>query len=339
VQRIAGRGQIPFIRLMLRSDNASTAQQKHEERENYFTLNNIIGEHPDDPVKSRQINDDLARWGRDARTYGEPVAVEWGTEANGDTFFWNAKYNGPEGAKLFRQAFRHIVRTVSGDDPSASNITWVFHVVPEEREGHQDWSLMAQYYPDGTDEDPRDVVDWLGVSVYGAQDRKADECEPFADQLERALNGAGDEGLFALASRCGRQNATANRCGNPKPIFVLEMGTAGNYKGDSQQCKPEVWIKGAFETLSRKSAETRQQVWGFSWWNERYPGDDEKETPVELRAQKSDRLARALRSSLSLAPVFNAPDTSLPPDKSSCLRPPPAVRRTRVKAHTFSGGR
>lgn len=314
VRRIAERGQLPFIRLMLRTDNSSTAEQKPEDRESYFTLNNILGERPDDPEKSHQINEDLAKWGRDARAYGGPVIVEWGTEANGDTFFWNAKYNGPEGALLFRKTFRHIVRTVSGPDPSDSNITWVFHVVPEESEGQDrpDWSLMAQYYPDGTAEDPEDVVDWLGVSIYGAQDKTATECESFAGQLDRALNGAGDDGLLALAGRHDRK----------KPIFILEMGTAGNYAGDAQECRPEIWINGAFDTLKLKSEESPQRVWGFSWWNERYPGDDKKGTPVELRAQKSDVLARSLRDGITRAFVHNAPDVRLPPpDKSSCLRP------------------
>lgn len=312
VQRIDKRGQIPFIRLMLRTDSTSTAGQAPADRESYFTLNNILGERPDDPVKSLQINQELERWGKAAREYGRPLIVEWGTEANGDTFFWNARYNGPEGAKLFRKTFRHIVRTVNGSDPAASNITWVFHVVPEEEEkgSRPDWSLMAQYYPDGTDEDPEDVVDWLGVSIYGAQDKTATECESFSVQLGRALDGVGDEGLVALSERRNRK----------KPIFILEMGTAGNYEGRAAECKPKDWINGAFDTLKSMSEERPQRVWGFSWWNERYPGDDEKMRPVELRAQEEGVLERALRDNLKREFVFNAPDLRLPPpDKSSCL--------------------
>ncbi|HEX8845127.1 MAG TPA: hypothetical protein VF791_10810 [Pyrinomonadaceae bacterium] len=96
VRRIAARGQTPFIRLMLRSDTDSAAKKKPEERESYFTLRNIIGLHPDNKEISDQINRDLKKWGEDARLYGNPIIVEWGTEANDETFGWNARYNGEE---------------------------------------------------------------------------------------------------------------------------------------------------------------------------------------------------------------------------------------------------
>ena len=310
VQRIADRGQLPFIRLMLRSDTSAVPEQKPEEKEVYFTLNNIIGERPDNPAISEQINRDLAAWGEAARAYGQPLIVEWGTEVNGDTFSWNSQYNGPSGARLFRQAYRHIVHLISGVDPSTSNINWVFHVVPEEGDEPSGWNRIAQYYPDGTDEDPKDVVDWLGVSIYGAQSQRETDCEPFSTQLERALNGAAGEGLLALANRSGRH----------KPILILEMGTTWNYKGNAELCRPHVWTKGAFETLLRAARENPQRLWGFSWWNERFPGDDKKRNSVEMRAQKNSELARTLNSYISNPAVANAPGSVLPkPDKSSCL--------------------
>ena len=311
VQRISDRAQIPFIRLMLRSDTSAVPEQRPEEKETYFTLNNIIGQRPNNVAISEQINRDLAAWGRAARAYGHTIIVEWGTEVNGDTFSWNSQYNGPGGAKLFRQAFRHIVQLISGSDTGASNIIWVFHVVPEETDGPPNWNRIAQYYPDGTDEDPRDVIDWLGVSIYGAQSVRETDCESFAIQLQRALIGADGDGLLALANRSGRH----------KPILVLEMGTTWNYKGKAEQCRPEFWTRAAFETLLSKARESKQQIWGFSWWNERFPGDDLKRNPVEMRAQKNSRLAKSLNFFTSLPAAANAPDIILPkPDKSSCLQ-------------------
>ena len=159
------------------------------------------------------------------------------------------------------------------------------------------------------------------MSIYGAQSQRETDCEPFAIQLERALNGAGGEGLLALANRSARH----------KPIFVLEMGTTWNYKGDAEQCRPETWTRGAFETLLSKARESTQQIWGFSWWNERFPGDDEHGHRVEMRAQKNRQLANALNAYMSLPIVANAPDSVLPkPDMSSCL-PSPSNRSREIK--------
>jgi hypothetical protein len=295
VKRIAARGQTPFIRLMLRSDTDSAANKKPEERESYFTLRNIIGLHPDNKEISGRINGDLKKWGEDARLYGKPIIVEWGTEANDETFGWNARYNGnEEGAKLFRQAFRHIVRTVEGSNPSRSNITWVFHVTPG-NENDLEWNHMSAYYPDGTDEDKEDVVDWLGVSIYGAQDEQEEGCAPFGEQLHDALESGG-RGLVALSNLGKRKK---------RPIFILEMGTAWNYKGEDEQCKPEKWTREAFDELINRAGAEEQQVWGFSWWNEKFDGD--KEGKVEMRAQESGGLRRVLREYFARPAIFNAP--------------------------------
>ncbi|MDX6499153.1 MAG: hypothetical protein QOG23_2413 [Blastocatellia bacterium] len=285
IRRIAAQGGTPFIRLMLRT----SSDEARKTPEEYFTLENIVGSNPQNPEQRRitaDIRRDLLEWGRVAReAYRKPLIVEWGTEANNKTFHWNAdnqKGDHREATALFRRAFRYIVRTVSGDDPQRANIVWVFHVTaasdPDTTEPQykDDWNRMADYYPDGRpDEDAGDVVDWLGVSIYGVDNLKTGDCATFSSQLDTALgsvDGRGsDERLIALAHRAGKG----------KPIFILEFGTALNYKvkEPKSQCVPQTWIDGAFEEMFAKA--DAGIISGFSWWNERYQGEGGK--TLELR--------------------------------------------------------
>src|SRR5262249_26872248 len=106
-------GKTPYIRLMLRSD----VDQKHAEKK--FTLSRII---------AGEFDSDLKRWARDARTFGSPILIEWGTEPNGDWFGWNGKWNGgaEKGPKRYVAAYRHIVDVMRGE--GATNLHWVWHV-------------------------------------------------------------------------------------------------------------------------------------------------------------------------------------------------------------------
>lgn len=93
---IQGLGKVPYIRLMLRSD----AEQERAEKT--FTLGNIL---------AGKFDDDLKAWARDAKQFGAPILVEWGTEPNGKWFSWNGKWNGGGngGPARFVAAYRHIV--------------------------------------------------------------------------------------------------------------------------------------------------------------------------------------------------------------------------------------
>ena len=73
--------KIPYVRLMLRSD----VDQKHAEKA--FSLQKIIG---------GDFDVDLGAWARDAKSFGSPILIEWGTEPNGNWFSWNGKWNGGE---------------------------------------------------------------------------------------------------------------------------------------------------------------------------------------------------------------------------------------------------
>src|SRR6266513_2525190 len=75
-------GKIAYVRLMLRSD----VDQRHSEKK--FSLQKII---------TGEFDVDLRAWARDAKAFGSPILIEWGTEPNGNWFSWNGKWNG--GAK------------------------------------------------------------------------------------------------------------------------------------------------------------------------------------------------------------------------------------------------
>jgi hypothetical protein len=162
---------------------------------------------------------------------------------NGNWFAWNAEWNGKEkGARLFRNAFQRIAGIVR-EECKATNTTWVFHVT-DEGEPDSDWNRIEEYYP-------KESVDWLGVSVYGAQEPDSPECLPFASRMKRI-----HDRLHAMAP--------------DKPIFLLEFGATAGHKraGIDEQCRPDVWAAAALHEMIEERAYPHLR--GFSWWNERF---------------------------------------------------------------------
>jgi hypothetical protein len=107
VRRVLSAGSVPFIRMMARSGFGP-------------------GPEPNFPMQSIIYGDwdrQLTRWCDLARSAGVPLLVEFGTEANGDWFPWNGRWNGAgrtegygnpdvaDGPERFRDAYRHIVDT------------------------------------------------------------------------------------------------------------------------------------------------------------------------------------------------------------------------------------
>jgi hypothetical protein len=272
-------GSVPFIRLMLRS-SPDLEEPGKEPKERVFTLAEING---------GAFNTPLLAWGKAARDFGHPLIVEWGTEVNGAWFPWNAWWNGkPRGARAFQQAFRHIVHLIR-DDAGARNTTWVFHVTAEDAPDPDDpnagapWNRLENYYPGD------DVVDWLGVSVYGAQQPGDDACPAFAPAMDAVFPR-----LVELGGGAGR------------PIFLLEFGvTAGN-----SHCGPESrppctrptgaarWANLALDAL------LVEQKWpalrGISWWNESWPNDDDDAS--DMRVQSVPCLEQVFRRHLASNP-------------------------------------
>ena len=254
---IRENGSVPFIRLMLR-DGPEQNQQNL-----IFTLQQIL---------QGTFDADLHTWARDARDFGSPLIVEYGTEVNGEWFPWNGAWNGgsestgygdpayPDGPERFRDAYRHIIDAMRQE--GASNITWVFHVnhndVPE-----SSWNRFENYYPgDG-------YVDWIGVSVYGAQTPLETEWPEFRPLM--------DEVYPRLVSLAGG-----------KPIVLLEFGvTAGNRFGDQA-----AWAESALADLTQLRW---PKIIGFSWWNEAWENDNNPAHNTTMRVQDNAALAAVFR--------------------------------------------
>jgi hypothetical protein len=219
-------GKVPYIRLMLRSD----LEQNHSEK--LFNLANIL---------AGTFDDDLKRWARDAKSWGAPILIEWGTEPNGDWFSWNGKWNGKaQGAAKFIAAYRHIVDLMRAEH--ADNLQWVWHVnwfdVPEAK-----WNRFENYFPG------RDYCDWMAVSVYGAlTPRATDGLEGFRQKMDETYPR-----LTALAP--------------DKPIIVAEFGCDIHHR----KISAATWAGAALNDLF---ARRWPKLIGFSWWNESWENDD-----------------------------------------------------------------
>lgn len=256
---IRGRGSVPFVRLMLRSSD----QQNRGEP--VYALSRING---------GDFDADLRAWGSAARDFGTALIVEWGTEANGQWFSWNGIWNGGsgEGPRQFRDAYRRIVGLIR--DQGARNVTWVFHVNGDDVPG-EGWNRFEHYYPGG------DVVDWVGLSNYGAATPLDDEWPAFADGMDATVPR-----LEAMAPG--------------KPVIVLEFGvTAGNPGGS-----PSAWADDALRDLlgGRWPA-----VRGFSWWNETWQNDEDRSHDTDMRVQTVPGLAEVFRRRLTESNLLDRP--------------------------------
>lgn len=262
-EMIRAMGAVPFVRLMLRPYDSKL----NKSRKNPFRLQAII---------DGALDNDVKAWARGAVAFGTPLLVEYGTEVNGEWFAWNGKWHGagrkkrfgdagkPDGPERFVAAFRHLVALMRAE--GASNITWVFHV------NHNDWPDKAwnrfeNYYPGD------DVVDWIGVSAYGAQT----PMERYVDSLRGMLDACYPR-LVAMAPA--------------KPIMLLEFGcTAGNPHVNAAQ-----WAGAALADILGGRWPT---LAGFSWWNERWQNDNNPAHDTTMRVQDVPELAEMFRTNLA----------------------------------------
>jgi hypothetical protein len=255
---IRDRGSVPFIRLMLRS-RAGIRNERH------YTLQRII---------DGDFDAALRRWGRAARDFGTPLLVEYGTEMNGRWFGWNGLHQGGPGVgpRRFREAYRHIVRTIRGT--GARNITWVWHVNATD-DPAADWNRMERYWPG------KRFVDWIGISAYGAQEPTEDAWPRFRPQLDRAVPR-----LQALAPR--------------KPLVLLEFGvTDGNPRGSAT-----AWADGALRDLA---ARRWPAIRGFAWWNETWQNDDVAAHDTDMRVQAIEGMPAVFQARLASPRVVDRP--------------------------------
>jgi len=251
---IRDAGSVPYIRLMMRS------RSEEYTLEPTFTLERII---------DGDFDSDLRAWARSARDFGSPLIVEYGTEVNGQWFPWNGVWNGAgnltgygnafaeDGPEKFRDAYRHIVRVMR--EENAGNIVWVFHADSQD-DPEVSWNRMEEYYPGDN------WVDWLAVSVYGAQTPSEEECPEFSQLMDVAYPR-----IVSLSSS--------------KPIIIAEFGATRN----SPFCNQSDWARNA---LSNITSSRWPRVIGFSWWNEAWENDENPAHNSDMRLQDNPELAK-----------------------------------------------
>jgi hypothetical protein len=250
-------GVIPFIRMMPRSNwNEGQADP-------VYRMQSII---------DGRFDPQLTQWARDAKAVDYALMVEFGTEVNGDWFPWNGRYNGgdPDGPRRFRDAYRHIIDIFRRE--GVSNITWVFHV-DAQASPRAAWNAMRNYYPGD------DYIDWLGISVYGAQTRDED-WQTFTEVL--------DSGYAELAA-----------LSLSKPIALLEFAVTDGYPGRDKAA----WIRDALAAI-RSGRYAR--IKAVSYWHENYTNDGGP--PSLLRIDTSPAAQEAYRTAVA-DPFFVASPT------------------------------
>jgi hypothetical protein len=156
-------------------------------------------------ITAGQFDGDLMAWGAAAAGKNVPLICEWGTEANGAWFPWNASHNGgPGGASLFQDAFRHIVETIRRG--GGTDITWVFHLNYDDNPDDE-WNRFEGYDPGP------DHTDWVGVSFFGAQIPGQQKWEVFSSTFDQLMK----ERLSRMAG--------------DRPIMICEFGFTVNQTG------------------------------------------------------------------------------------------------------------
>ncbi len=249
---IRGLGKVPYVRLMLRSD----LEQSHAEKT--FSLANII---------AGKLDEDLKAWAREAKSFGSPVLVEWGTEPNGNWFSWNGKWNGgaKDGPPRYIAAYRHIVDVMRAE--GADNVQWVWHVNWLE-EPEAKWNRFENYYPGES------YCDWVALSAYGPLTPRAkDGTESFRFKLRNAYPR-----LTKLAPG--------------KPIVIAEFGCALNHRTvDASE-----WAKSALDDLF---SHRWPAIIGFCWWNESWENDDTKSHNTDMNILHDRSLTEVFRSELA----------------------------------------
>jgi Glycosyl hydrolase family 26 len=227
--------KIPYIRLMLRSN----VDQRHSEKT--FSLPKII---------AGAFDADLRVWAREAKDFGSPILIEWGTEPNGDWFSWNGKWNGGpgKGPARYVAAYRHIVDVMRVE--GADNLQWVWHVnwldQPERK-----WNAFENYFPGGN------YCDWVALSAYGpTTPMTRDGTESFAFKMRNAYSR-----LVKIAPG--------------KPIIIAEFGCDLH----NRRVSAADWAKAALEDLF---SNRWPGIVGFCWWNEGWQNDDHEQHDTDM---------------------------------------------------------
>ena len=242
-------GKIPYVRLMLRSD----VDQRHADKT--FSLQKII---------AGEFDADLRAWARDAKAFGSPILIEWGTEPNGNWFSWNGKWNGGavEGPKRYVSAYRHVVDLMRAE--GTDNLTWVWHVNWYD-EPERKWNAFENYFPGAN------YCDWVALSAYGPTTPVTrDGTESFAFKMREAYPR-----LTKLAPG--------------KPVIIAEFGC------DLHNRHVDV-VKWARSALDDLFSNRWPAIIGFCWWNEGWQNDDTKKHDTDMIVLHNVNLTKVFRA-------------------------------------------
>ncbi len=257
VDVILSRGVVPFVRIMPRSNWEACADRK-------YSLSKII---------RGNFDKQLRRYAQEVRKVPGPLIMEFGTEVNGDWFPWSGACNGggkrtgygsprlADGPERFRDAYRHIINIFRSE--GVQNVTWVFHVNASSAP-NAGWNTHAAYYPGD------DYIDWIGVSVYGAQTPAV--LRNWNPHFREVM----DYTYPAIAS-----------ISRSRPIAVLEFGVVEN------KHKP-AWIRAALADL--KSGRY-PRIKAVSWWHSNWRNADGSWSYMKI--DSSAESLRAYRESVA----------------------------------------
>ena len=215
----------------------------------------------------------IRKWARKARETRMPLLVAFGLEMNGDWFPWGGPNHGagelrgfgdpkkPDGPERFIAAYRHVVALVRAE--GARNVEWVYHaqnyswpVAP--------WNTISSYYPGD------DVVDWLGLSVYGKQSNK--------------------EGWLDFETVMKMPFEEIARLNPDKPIMLAEWGV-GEFPQDGSKA---AFFEEAFAAMQKDYPRLKAAV----YWHERWQNADENWS--NLRINSSPKSLAAFRRGMQL---------------------------------------
>ena len=241
-------GKVPYVRLMLRSD----VDQRHAEK--MFSLEKII---------AGEFDINLRAWARDAKNFGSPILIEWGTEPNGNWFGWNGKWNGGanEGPKRYIAAYRHIVDLTRRE--GADNLTWVWHANWYD-EPERQWNAFENYFPG------MHYCDWVALSAYGP------------------LTPRTNEGTESFRFKIDKAYSRLTKIAPGTPVIVAEFGCdLHNHHVDVVN-----WTQSALKDLF---SNRWPAIVGFCWWNEGWQNDNNKKHDTDMIVLHNADLTRVFR--------------------------------------------
>ncbi len=259
VNWIFARGSIPYIRLMIRT----TDETAH--KETTFTLQNIL---------DGKFDRDLRLWGIAAKKNKKMMIVEYGVECNNTCFPWSGINNGgaktdgfgdlklADGPEKFVAAYRYVVTQIRKS--GADNIIWVFHVDAYD-DPEEDWNKFENYYPGD------DWVNWVGLSIYGAQNPDHNDAEQFSTVMDRVYPR-----IIKLTK---------------KPIVISEFGTVKN----NAKINQAEWADKALKNIL---GNRWPGLIGFSWWSSKWQNDNDPNHDSDMLVSGNSLLSAVFHQDL-----------------------------------------